>query len=614
MKAIICSIGCLLSNCLYAIDNPISGNITPSPGSIETYTIAWENWNSEHENMADVYWMVSNGTVLSYDKHSATIQWNTTRWINEEGNITVFENTWSVNGFLEVSLYSPEEGLSENCNGILGQPLVFESFGSGSNPGPAYPNCSYAYKPYCAVQSGEYTRVNSTFACRSLWRELPSDHTPNDVNGYMLLIDGDDKRGIVFSTTVTTGLTSSFQYEFSAYLANLTSGSGFERPKVRFEIFNGATKIAESGDFRIFYDVNNPWQRISMMVHVPFGSTSLTILLINQNNDPDGNDFVVDDLSFAPCYTPIIASFSNTEYISKSYTCNNGTVNLFASWPPNFIIPFSNPQFKWQRSTNNGWIDIPGATSMAYTQNESVGGIYEYRVIAFESSNPSFYLTSNTLIYFVQKMVVDAKTFNIYSCNPSPVQLSPNYFLQYTDITGSAYYYNNYTWSPGTYLSSTTISAPTISLPALVPPNLNSSTTPPPITYTYTFSVQNIAFPACSASNTITVLHHNPRKVVVPTAFTPNGDGVNDLFRPLNLQDYPGGEFWVWNRWGNLVFYSQGPTLLNYSWNGNYSNGQPADLGNYVWRVSIPGCPNNIWNGAGGNQINNPYGNVELIR
>jgi gliding motility-associated-like protein len=108
-------------------------------------------------------------------------------------------------------------------------------------------------------------------------------------------------------------------------------------------------------------------------------------------------------------------------------------------------------------------------------------------------------------------------------------------------------------------------------------------------------------------------LHYNPRRVAVPTAFTP-GATTNNLFRPINLQDYPGGEFWVWDRWGNLIFHSTGPTLLDYSWNGRYSNGQPCETGNYVWRVAIPGCPNNILNGAGGSQATNPFGNVLLIR
>ena len=126
--------------------------------------------------------------------------------------------------------------------------------------------------------------------------------------------------------------------------------------------------------------------------------------------------------------------------------------------------------------------------------------------------------------------------------------------------------------------------------------------------------MQNTNFSGCVASNTQTVLHYNPRKVAVPNTFTPNGDNINDLFRPVNLQDYgPGGEFWVWDRWGGLIFHSTGPTLLDYSWNGKYSNGQPCDIGNYVWRVTIPGCPNNIINGDCGG-CNTPYGNVALIR
>ncbi len=72
--------------------------------------------------------------------------------------------------------------------------------------------------------------------------------------------------------------------------------------------------------------------------------------------------------------------------------------------------------------------------------------------------------------------------------------------------------------------------------------------------------------------------------VVVPSAFSPNGDGVNDLFRPLSpnkcRMDFM--ELEVFDRWGDLVFKS---VDIYTPWDGKILNGDPAPLGVYVWNL-----------------------------
>lgn len=42
--------------------------------------------------------------------------------------------------------------------------------------------------------------------------------------------------------------------------------------------------------------------------------------------------------------------------------------------------------------------------------------------------------------------------------------------------------------------------------------------------------------------------------LTIPNVFTPNGDGINDLFEILNLEHYPGSKIAIFNRWGKRVF------------------------------------------------------------
>jgi gliding motility-associated-like protein len=44
------------------------------------------------------------------------------------------------------------------------------------------------------------------------------------------------------------------------------------------------------------------------------------------------------------------------------------------------------------------------------------------------------------------------------------------------------------------------------------------------------------------------------RELIVPDVFTPNGDGVNDLFTIGNLKYWPGTYLSVFNRWGAHIY------------------------------------------------------------
>jgi gliding motility-associated-like protein len=69
--------------------------------------------------------------------------------------------------------------------------------------------------------------------------------------------------------------------------------------------------------------------------------------------------------------------------------------------------------------------------------------------------------------------------------------------------------------------------------------------------------------------------------LVVPNAFSPNGDGVNDEFLPLNygLTEF---QFRIYNRWGELIYETNDPTK---GWNGIY-NGVEQEMDVYVYVVS----------------------------
>jgi gliding motility-associated-like protein len=71
----------------------------------------------------------------------------------------------------------------------------------------------------------------------------------------------------------------------------------------------------------------------------------------------------------------------------------------------------------------------------------------------------------------------------------------------------------------------------------------------------------------------------------LPNVFTPNNDGKNDVFRPLNCPGFVETvEFRVFNRWGTKVFET---TDVGINWNGKNSAGQDLPSGQYYYEVVV---------------------------
>ncbi|HNS18030.1 MAG TPA: gliding motility-associated C-terminal domain-containing protein [Bacteroidales bacterium] len=72
-------------------------------------------------------------------------------------------------------------------------------------------------------------------------------------------------------------------------------------------------------------------------------------------------------------------------------------------------------------------------------------------------------------------------------------------------------------------------------------------------------------------------------KIIIPNAFTPNGDGVNDFFKPLILTEgVKDFSMAIYNRWGQLIFETNDYMT---GWNGN-SNNNPSPTGVYIYMIS----------------------------
>jgi gliding motility-associated-like protein len=135
----------------------------------------------------------------------------------------------------------------------------------------------------------------------------------------------------------------------------------------------------------------------------------------------------------------------------------------------------------------------------------------------------------------------------------------------------------SYLWTPAIYLDNPMIADPVFT---------------PGVTTNYQLTVTSDN--GCTASGKIKIIVYRPLKM--PNAFTPNGDGIDDLFRippqvVLNIQS-----FCVFNRWGQKIFST---TNSNTGWDG-YFNGEEQPPGTYVWMIQYTDAATNKFETASG--------------
>lgn len=107
----------------------------------------------------------------------------------------------------------------------------------------------------------------------------------------------------------------------------------------------------------------------------------------------------------------------------------------------------------------------------------------------------------------------------------------------------------------------------------------------------------------CTSSIMDSVQIDDVFSLYVPNAFTPDGDGVNDVFLPIIMgaddKDYT---FFIFNRWGELIWEAH---HLDIGWDG-MSKGQMSKTDVYVWKINVADAQTN--------EVHEYVGHVTLLK
>lgn len=215
--------------------------------------------------------------------------------------------------------------------------------------------------------------------------------------------------------------------------------------------------------------------------------------------------------------------------------CFPASVQLHASGGNSYV---------WSPAT---FLNNPNINSPVATPSQSIKYTVAVRDV-LGCPKPAY----DSVLVLVEKIVADA--------GPRDTNVVVNQPLQLTG-TGAEIFL----WTPSTGLSDPNIANPVAKLSE---------------SQEYILRVQSAA--GCSAKDTIDVTVYKVKPgLYVPNAFTPNGDGINDIFRPMPIGMKAIKYFKIYNRRGQLIFSTN---QQNKGWDGTFK-GSPQDADVYVWIV-----------------------------
>ncbi|MFZ5551935.1 MAG: PKD domain-containing protein [Bacteroidota bacterium] len=274
------------------------------------------------------------------------------------------------------------------------------------------------------------------------------------------------------------------------------------------------------------------------------GTYTITLIAIDSNSCNFSDTVAVD--IFLPPPASITVSGGDTICVGQS-TPASASGGVSYSWSPSV------------------WVDDPSSPN----PNLSPGASTNFQVIAIDSNGCAD--TGYVQVDVYPPASIDAGPDQLLDVGDTPV-LTP------TIPTNGTFY-----WSPPYGLSCTNCANPVAT---------------PETSTTYYLTFTDLY--GCTYTDSLIVLV--TPSVFIPNAFTPNGHGPNEIFKPIvrNLSYY---EFYIFNRWGELIFHT---TDTEAGWDGTYKGAKcPVDV--YVWKIKYSDYLNE-------DEVTKKYGHVTLVR
>ncbi len=186
------------------------------------------------------------------------------------------------------------------------EPIITINFGTTSNPKDIDLAVLKSYgksKSTCPID-GSYIFTDYTANCfGSKWHTLLQDHTQNDVNGRMMLVNASERPSTFFSNNIA-GLTAGKMHEFSFWIVNIcksADGCTPTPPNIKVALLNGNRVFDRFETGAISQTAQPRWRFFLAEFFVPEGASNITLRMDDITDGGCGNDFAIDDIVIKEC-------------------------------------------------------------------------------------------------------------------------------------------------------------------------------------------------------------------------------------------------------------------------------------------------------------------------
>ena len=236
--------------------------------------------------------------------------------------------------------------------------------------------------------------------------------------------------------------------------------------------------------------------------------------------------------------------FTNTFTVKPrpgiTFQSKDGCVNanvLFSAEQTDQLTTIKN----WQWDFGDGIFSDKKDTQLIFTQQ----GNYPVTLTAVSASGCESSFTKNI---FINKASADAGNDTL---------VVPDTFFNLNGSGGTSY-----SWMPATGLSDPEISNPMATISDETVYHLTVTTAE-----------------GCTDTASVHISVFKGSGLYVPTAFTPNNDGLNDILKPYYIGIKSLSYFTIFNAWGQKIFSTND---MKAGWNGSFKGSQ-SNAGSYVW-------------------------------
>lgn len=163
---------------------------------------------------------------------------------------------------------------------------------------------NYSKSKTVCPKDGEYCFAAFTSDCfEGRWHNLLADHTPNDNNGRMMIVNASVNPSIFFINYIA-GLKAGKTYEVSFWLANIckyAEGCSPTPPNIKTSLLSGNSEIVHFQTGALAQIAQPNWKKFYGEFTMPANTSAITLKMEDVTNGGCGNDFAMDDIIFKEC-------------------------------------------------------------------------------------------------------------------------------------------------------------------------------------------------------------------------------------------------------------------------------------------------------------------------